>query len=62
MFSVHDFITKYEQYPDEELVEIYRNKENYSKEVQEALNILIKSKGGLEKLLNDQKEKQILQN
>ena len=57
MFSVDDFVSKYQEYTDEELVEIRGNIGSYSMEAQEALNIVISNKGGQEKLLQRLEEK-----
>jgi len=57
MFSVDDLVSKYQEYTDEELVEIRGNIGSYSMEAQEALNIVISNKGGQEKLLQRLEEK-----
>jgi hypothetical protein len=49
MLSVEDFVSKYEEYTDEELFEVYENISTYSKQAQDALSIVISSKGGQEK-------------
>lgn len=62
MFSVNDFILKYENYSDEELLDIHENIEGYSKEAKEALEIIIHKKGGLEQIVKRLGEKQIVTN
>ena len=52
MFSTDQFVSTYESYTDEQLFEIHSNMENYSDEAREALNIVIKKRGGLDKLIN----------
>ena len=37
MFSVNDFISQYEDYTDEELLDIHNNIEGYSTEAKEAM-------------------------
>lgn len=62
MFSVKDFISKFEKYNHDELFEIYSNWGNYSDEAREAFNIVISNKGGVENLVMQQAEKQKLLN
>lgn len=61
MFSIADFIQKYETYSDEELFEIHNNQEGYSAESLEAMNAVMKKRGGLDKLFQGIKEKQIIE-
>lgn len=60
MFSVKDFISKFEKYNHDELFEIYSNWENYSDEARDAFNVVISNKGGVENLVAQQAEKQML--
>ncbi len=60
MFSVNDFTLKYENYSDEELLDIYENIEGYSAEAKEALEIVINKKGGLDQILSRLGEKKIV--
>jgi hypothetical protein len=62
MFSVDDFILKFEKYTDEELLNIHSNISGYSNEAQLALDRVINSKGGLESLLKKAESKAILLN
>jgi hypothetical protein len=62
MFSEKDFISKFEKYNHDELFEIYSNWGNYSDEAREAFNIVISNKGGVENLIAQQAEKQMLLN
>lgn len=48
MFSVEDFETKYIQYPDAALYEIYSNPDDYSTEAITAATNVISKRGGLE--------------
>lgn len=52
MFSVQEFVSKFESYNDAELYDIYSNPDNYSDEAKEAFNIVIKKKGGVANLEN----------
>lgn len=52
MFSVQEFVSKFETYNDAELYDIYSNPDNYSDEAKEAFNIVIKKKGGIANLEN----------
>ncbi|WP_407528167.1 hypothetical protein PDL71_08715 [Lacibacter sp. MH-610] len=60
MFSVNDFIAKYETYSNSELLSVHHNLEGYSEEAKEALSIVIDRKGGLEKLLSQEQDQQKL--
>lgn len=62
MFSVQEFVLKFEAYDDVEMFEIYSNWDNYSDEAKEAFNIVISKKGGVENLLTRMAEKQKLVN
>jgi hypothetical protein len=62
MFTIKDFVDKYEDYTDDELIGIYHKMGDYSEEAQEALKIVIQNKGGLEALVKRLEEKQILAN
>lgn len=62
MFSVDDFVLKYKEYTDEELLNINSNILGYSNEAQIALGRVINSKGGLESLLKKAESKAILLN
>jgi hypothetical protein len=62
MFTIKDFVAKYEDYTDEELIDIHHKMADYSQEAQEALKIVIQNKGGLEALVKRLEEKQILAN
>jgi len=61
MFTTQDFVAKFEHYTDEELMEIHSNLTGYSQEAQEALNIVIGNKGGLDALVQRLKKKQIVE-
>jgi hypothetical protein len=62
MFSVQEFVSKFETYDDVELFEIHSNPDNYSNEAKEAFNIVIAKKGGLKNLLTRIAERQKLLN
>ncbi len=51
MLTLNDFITRYQQYSDEELMEVYNQINNYSPEAKEAFDYVINKKGGLQRLL-----------
>lgn len=61
MFSVTDFVSKYNNYTGEELLEIHSNLSGYSAESQEAVNIVIQTRGGMENLLEKREEKNIIE-
>jgi len=60
MFTIEEFISKFQNYNDDELFEAYSNIENYSDEAKAAFNIVISNKGGVENLIVRQAEKQKL--
>lgn len=62
MLSIADFISKYENYTDEELFEVHSNITTYSNEAKEALTIVIAKNGGLENLQKRLDEKKIITN
>jgi len=62
MFSVQEFVLKFEAYDDVEIFEIYSNWDNYSDEAKEAFNIVISKNGGIENLLTRVAERQKLLN
>lgn len=50
MFTVEDFVSKFESYTDVQLMEIYSNPSGYSAEAQQALAKVVATKGGIDKL------------
>ena len=62
MFTVQDFISKYENYTDDELMNIYSNIAGYSPEAHDALNHVINERGGQDAFLNRLQEKRKAQN
>ena len=62
MLSIADFISKYENYTDEELFEVHSNITTYSNEAKDALTIVIAKNGGLENLQKRLDEKKIITN
>ena len=62
MFSVDDFVLKYEKHTDEELLNIHSEISGYCNEAQIALDKVINRKGGLENLLKKAESKAILLN
>jgi hypothetical protein len=62
MFTIDDFVSKYENYTDEELIEVYHNLADYSEEANEALKIAVQKKGGFQELVKRLSEKQVLTN
>ena len=62
MFTVDDFVLKYEKYTDEELLNIHSNILGYSNEAQIAFDRVINNKGGLEIILKRVESKAILEN
>jgi hypothetical protein len=62
MFAIDDFVLKYENYTDGELIEIYHNMADYSEEANEALMIVIQKNGGFDELVKRLSEKQVLAN
>jgi hypothetical protein len=57
MFSVKDLVVKYDAYADEQVFDVYASIDTYSNEAKEALNIVIAKRGGLEKLIEREKER-----
>ncbi len=57
MFSVKDLVVKYDAYTDEQVFDVYASIDTYSNEAKEALNIVIAKRGGLEKLIEREKER-----
>ena len=51
MFSKQDFIDKYRNNSDLELAQMQQSLSNYSSEAQEALQIVIREKGGMEQIM-----------
>jgi len=62
MFTIEDFVSQYEPYTDEELMNTYSDREGYSLEAQEALMIVINRKGGMETLTKRLEQKRIVEN
>ncbi len=62
MLAVSDFVSKFENYTDDELYTIHLNHEDYSEEAREALNIVLKNKGGIEQVLKKIEDKRIIDN
>jgi len=62
MLSKEDFISQYEKYTDDELFAIYSNMADYSDEAKEALGIVVAGRGGVETLVERQREKMIRAN
>jgi len=60
MLSKEELITKYQQYSDNELLEVYSNRDGYSEEANEAINIVLESKGGLEAIRKNLLEKKVI--
>lgn len=58
MFTVSEFVQKFEKYSEEELLDIHANIEGYSDEARMALDTVIENKGGLSILLKKLKEKE----
>jgi hypothetical protein len=61
MFTIQDFVAKFEHYTDEELMAIHVNLDGYSQEAQEALNLVIGSKGGMEALVQRLEQKKTVE-
>lgn len=61
MFTIEDFVDQYKHYTDEELMAIHINLDGYSQEAQEALNLVIGSKGGMEALVQRLEQKKIVE-
>jgi hypothetical protein len=57
MLTTEEFVLQYEAYTDEELYNVYENIDDYSAEAQEAFDIVIAKKGGLEGFLDRMNEK-----
>ena len=60
MLSKEELITKYQQYSDNELLEVYSNRDGYSKDANEAIDIVLESKGGLEAIKKNFLEKKTI--
>lgn len=58
MFIVEELVTQYEAYSDKELYDVHKNIEGYSAEAKEALEKVIRKRGGLESLLARLKDEQ----
>lgn len=58
MFSVADFIEKYDAYSAEELKDIHDNQDGYNADSLEALYAVINKRGGLPAIIKEIKEKQ----
>ena len=58
MFTVEDFLSQYQTYTDEQLIEIHSNAENYNPEAAKAVEILIDKRGGLEATSQRLRQKQ----
>jgi len=61
MFSISDFISRYEKYSDDELHDIYLNIDGYSEEAKKALNDVLEKRGGIGSFLKKMEEKKILE-
>jgi hypothetical protein len=62
MLSTNDLILQYEEYTDEQLYHVHSNPGDYSPEAQEALQIVIDKKGGLDKLTHRVKNRNQITN
>ncbi|MGE5109119.1 MAG: hypothetical protein ACM3H8_16395 [Sphingobacteriales bacterium] len=62
MLSVSDFVSKYQNYSDEELYDVHLNINGYSDEAKKALSIVLENKGGIDPLLKRLEEKRIVDN
>ncbi len=62
MLTLESFISEYEQYSDEELYNVYVNRNDYSEQAQRAIDVVIINKGGLEVITSRLKQKQIIVN
>lgn len=60
MFTVKDFIAKYKDCTDEELIAIQYNISSYTDAAQEALNIVIDERGGMVNLYKKMADEQIV--
>ena len=60
MLSKEELITKYQQYSDNELLEVYSNRDGYSKDANEAIDIVLESKGGLDAIKKNLLEKKVI--
>lgn len=58
MLTTSEFISKYEVYSDVELYEVYLSIGEYSEEAKEALAIVIKNRGGIDKIKATVQKKQ----
>ncbi|MBI1782348.1 MAG: hypothetical protein HYR66_13445 [Sphingobacteriales bacterium] len=47
MLNKEDFIHKFNDYPDKKILEIFQSTEDYSNEAREAVNMIIKQRGGI---------------
>jgi hypothetical protein len=52
MFTIKDFVEKFNTYQDKELLEMLQNIEGYSAEAQTALHTVIETRGGVNRLLH----------
>jgi len=58
MFTVEDFLSQYQTYTDEQLIDIRSNADNYNPEAAKAVDILIDKRGGLEAARQRVRQKQ----
>ncbi len=58
MSTINNLVEKFQKYSDEELIEVHSKIDEYTEEGKEALNIVLKEKGGIE-LLKERVEKQL---
>jgi hypothetical protein len=61
MFPVEELMSRYEAYSDKELYDVHKNIEGYSEEAREALEKVIKKRGGLEALVARLKAQQAME-
>jgi hypothetical protein len=57
MFTKEQLIAKYENYSDEELLEIYADLQDYSEEARDAFNVVLAKRGGEETLIRLKEKK-----
>src|SRR5437868_2020889 len=60
MLTIEDFISQYKNYADEQLLDVHKNRENYSSDANTALDSVIAKKGGMDGLLKRLADKKMI--
>ncbi len=60
MLTLDDFLKEYDNYTDEQLQNLYLNREDYSEEANQAMRTVIENRGGLDRITERLMQKQSL--